>query len=194
MNARITQIWFGLTLLLAIVVKAGEFHELQFFFSPQLIMEEKQYWRIFTSALYFGRFSLSLVLHLSFEYQLSSCIEQRYFHGCALEYFIFLSLGCILIVYFRFLEWFSSPFLCPMIYSMICYIASRVIPDMEIMFFGIRISMRYAPLVDVCAVGAIGGLEKGKEQLLAYFIGHILWFFREVFPCITGLHPLRITV
>lgn len=192
MAIQVSTIWVSLTIFLAIVVKSGEYHELQLFFSPQLILDEKQYWRIFTSVLYSGRFSVPFVLQKFFEFQLNSTIEQRYFNGHTLEYFIFVMLGCTLVIICRFLEWVTSPFLCSMSHSVIIYVGSKVLPDLIVQIFGIPLTMRYVPIAFGILQFYFGGLEGCREHLIACCIGHILWYLREVFPVIAGWSPLRL--
>lgn len=192
-SIRVTDFLVAMTFLLAVMDTLGVLHPFQLFFSRALIIEEGQYWRLLTSIFYSGGLRFNVLAQLYWLHQLSTIVEQRYFHGRAFDYLFFLLLGCGMILLSRFFSLVDGPFLNDILDSLIVYLGSRVLPNTQItLFLLIDVRLRYLPLLHGFALAAFGGWESAKGELIGSFIGHVLWYFLEVFPRITGLNPMRI--
>lgn len=192
MHITATSVWLGLTIFLAIIVSTGEYHELQFFFDRSLIVEEKQYWRVFTSILYEGQFSVRFVLYMYLEYHMLLSIEQNCFHDHSLEYVLFLIASGSMIIFLRFHEVLHDVFLSSYMRNVVCYIGSKGLPNFVLGLGGFPIQYRYVPAVLLILSLAFRGVENFKAELISLLVGHLLWYLREVFPLITGWSPLRL--
>jgi Derlin-2/3 len=62
----------------------------QLFFSWKLFWNEGQYWRLLSTFLYFGKFSLDTLFHLYFLLQYCQTLEDESFRGKRADFVYFL--------------------------------------------------------------------------------------------------------
>ncbi|CCW60854.1 unnamed protein product [Phytomonas sp. EM1] len=168
-------------------------HPIQLVYSPTLVYDQKQYWRLVTCFLYFGEFKLNTLLHLNWVVYMSGVIEQHFFIKRSLDYIWLLFLGCSMILFIRSIRVIDLPYLSVVLGNMLLYLVSRILPRHNVNIVEIiEIPVRMLPIVYVSIGTAMYGLSGIKINLVGYFVGHVLWYFSEIFPHITGLHLLRI--
>ncbi|CCW71496.1 unnamed protein product [Phytomonas sp. Hart1] len=179
--------------LLIILTTFNILHPIQLVYSPTLVYDQKQYWRFITSFLYFGELKLNTLLHLNWVIYMSGVIEQHFFIKRSLDYTWLLFLGCNMVLFIRWIRVIDSPYLCIVLGNMLLYLVSRMLPRHNVNIVEIiEIPMRMLPIVYVFIGTAMYGISGIKINLVGYFVGHVLWYFAEIFPHITGIHLLRI--
>ncbi|KAG5495151.1 hypothetical protein JKF63_02205 [Porcisia hertigi] len=186
----ITLVVCGLMGMLSVLLSLEVIHPLHLMFSPSLVFKEHQYWRLATNFLYFGPISIHSIMEIQWFYVVSSHLEAQYYHMRPLDYIFLLFIVSCSLLGLRFALIVDVPYLSYMLGTCMTYIMSRLFNEMQVaMFFMIRVPMRILPFVLVVINGLMFGIA---NDVLGNFLGHILWFFLEVFPRITGHSPLRI--
>ncbi|KAG5469103.1 hypothetical protein LSCM4_02500 [Leishmania orientalis] len=186
----ITLVICGLMGMLGVMSSLEVMHPLYLVLSPSLVLKEHQYWRLFTNFLYFGPISAHSIMEIQWFYLVSSYLEAQYYHRRPLDYiFLLLVVGCSLLG-LRFFSIVNVPYLSYMLGTCLTYIMSRLFNDMEVaIFFVVQVPMRLLPFVLMMMNTMVSGIT---NEVLGNIVGHILWYFLEVFPRITGQSPLRI--
>ncbi|RUS21540.1 hypothetical protein BC937DRAFT_92330 [Endogone sp. FLAS-F59071] len=77
----VTRIYLTLAALISLGVQTGFIHPLQMYFNYDLIVNDRQYWRLVTNFLFFGPLSLDFLFHMFFlaRYSLPDSLRQHPF-------------------------------------------------------------------------------------------------------------------
>lgn len=191
----VTEVVFGLVIFLAILNALGLCTPFQLLYSRNLILEEKQYWRLITCLLFRNTSVFETLTYAYTQFQTSSIIELQYFHGRTADYALFLALGAGLILLARYLEMIESPFLADMFGSLIIYLGSRASPNAFVQFFHLfNVRFRFLPVTFWVLNCLVFGFDSSYtyRYIISCAIAHTLWYFLDVFPRITGFHPLHL--
>lgn len=186
----VTVVLCGLMGILGILSSLEVIHPLYLVLSPSLVLKEHQYWRLFTNFFYVGPISAHCLMEIQWMYLISSRLEAQYYHRRSLDYIFLLLVIAGALLGMRFARIVDVPFLSYMLGTCMTYIMSRLFTDMQVMlFFAIPVPMRLLPFVFFLLSGMVSSMS---NDVLGNLLGHVLWYFLEVFPLITGLNPLRI--
>ncbi|KAH8617954.1 putative Der1 like family [Trypanosoma vivax] len=189
----VTRVLLALGVVSIVLVTFDLVHPVQMIFSPTLIFQERQYWRLVLTFLYYGRLSLNSIFELHWLYVVSSSIEVQYFHWRRWDYCFTLFVTAALLVLMRTVRLLEAPYLSLSFGKSLMYLFGRLLPDEEVVLFGlVTLQVRLLPLVLFLIGICLSGLSSVKGDMLAYLVGHVLWYFLEIFPRITSIHPLRI--
>ncbi|KPI89512.1 hypothetical protein ABL78_1388 [Leptomonas seymouri] len=190
LNTPITWTICGLIGILGVLHSLEIIHPIYLILSPSLVMREQQYWRLFTSFFYVGPISFRFVIDIQWLYIVSSHMESRYFVGKPLDYLFLLVVTFAILLILRFTSIIDIPFLSSLFTVVLTYLTCRVWGDMQVAMIGaLAIPMRFLPYIYM-AVNVIS--SDGTSEMIGYCVGHVLWYFLEVFPRITGYHLLSI--
>lgn len=188
----VTSVLLGIPVLLSILRSYDVIFPYDVMFTPTLVYENKQYWRIITSLFYVGEINLRSAFFLVWIFWMSSSMEQHYFIRRPLDYVLVVTIGCAAILTVRMLHIVTIPFLYSMLEMMLVYLSSRVTPDVQVdIFLFITMPMRFLPYLQL-VLNFFGNKSSLHTLIVSYLIGHVIWYILEVFPRITGLHLLRI--
>lgn len=167
-------------------------HPLQMLYSPSLVFEQKQYWRLVTNYLFFGKLSIHFLLELRWMCTVSSTIEHQFFFRQPINYCATLVFGCVLLLLARTIGIVDAPFLSFMFGNMLVYLFSRLLPDQNIAIMGVvTVPMRMFPIAFTVLSVAYQGLGSIKNEIVGNMVGHIVWYFLEVFPRVTDVDFLH---
>jgi len=148
----------------------------------------QQYWRLLTTFLYFGPFSIDLLFHVYFLQRYSRLLEES--SGRSPAHFSWLLLYAMmsLILLSPFV---SMPFLGHPLSSTLVYIWSRRNPDTLMSFLGFFVfGAAWLPWVLIGISFVVHGTIP-KDELLGVVLGHIWYFFNDVYPPLhAGSRPL----
>ncbi|GME72768.1 unnamed protein product [Ambrosiozyma monospora] len=166
------------------------------FYSYDSVFVKGEYWRLLTTFLYFGRFSLDLVLTLYVLVQHSKPLELSFINTRDYVWFIGL-LASILLLYSTF---YSNLFILgTYLKDCMLYIWSRRNPDVEVSIMGVlNFKSIYIPFVSLTLNKVLSITEDGISISSADFasmvIGHFYIFFNDMFPklhsCESPLKPI----
>ncbi|KPA81152.1 hypothetical protein ABB37_04494 [Leptomonas pyrrhocoris] len=186
----ITVVICGLMAILGFLSSLEVIHPIYIILSPSLVLKEHQYWRLFTNFFFVGPISAHCVMEIQWIYLVSSHLEAQYFHRKPLDYLFLLLVTFSILLGLRFTSVVDVPFLSYMLGTVLTYVMSRLFQDMQVaIFFVLPISMRLLPFVFMFLNTMVSGMT---NEVIGNVIGHVLWYLLEVFPRITGYHPLSV--
>ncbi|RNE99957.1 hypothetical protein TraAM80_07898 [Trypanosoma rangeli] len=182
-----------LSIASVMLVTFGVIHPVEILFSPLLVFQEKQYWRLITNFFYFGQLDLSSIFELHWLCIVSSSIEVQYFRRRKIDYCLTLLLAILSLLLFRIFRVVDTPYLSFSLCNALAYLFARLLPDLEVgIFFLITIPVRLLPIFFL-VMALIFDRHRGIRLIMVeHLVGHILWYFLEIFPRITGWHLLRL--
>jgi Derlin-2/3 len=168
------------SVVLSVLSAAKVTSALDYFYSPRMIIEFNQYWRIITSLFFFGDFSFQTLFRLFSFVQYSATLESKVFMGKPGDYVIFLVFGWTLFLAFGRL--ICVPFLSPCLVAYALYYWAKHFGDekIRIMTLPFDISVQYMPYVSLVFDYMQGGVMSCVSTLLAFVVAHLFFFIRDV--------------
>lgn len=147
-----------------------------------------QYWRLLTTFLYFGPFSLDLLFHVYFLQRYARLLEESSGRSPAKFSWLLLYATVSLLLMSPLV---SMPFLGHPLSSTLVYIWSRRNPDTRLSFLGLLVfTAPYLPWVLMGFSLVLHGTVP-KDELMGVLIGHFWYFFNDVYPPLhNGSRPL----
>lgn len=138
-----------------------------------------QYWRLLTTFLYFGPFSLDLLFHVYFLQRYARLLEESSGRSPAHFSWLLVYAMAFLLVLSPFV---SMPFLGHPLSSTLVYIWSRRNPETRLSFLGLLVfTAPYLPWVLMGFSLVMHGTVP-KDEIMGVVIGHIWYFFSDVYP------------
>lgn len=148
-----------------------------------------KYWRLFTTFLYFGPFSLDLLFHIYFLQRYARLLEES--SGRSPAHFSWLLLYAMVCL-IALSPLVSMPFLGHPLSSTLVYIWSRRNPDTRLSFLGLLVfTAPYLPWVLMAFSLFMHGTIP-RDEIMGIVIGHVWYFFSDVYPPLhNGSRPLE---
>lgn len=158
---------------------------LTLYYNYDLVMTKGQYWRLFTSFLFFGTFSLDFVFHMYFVLRYCRLLEEGAFRGRTADFVGLIIYGSVfMLIATTFFDMFTRiKFLGHPLTFMMVYLWSRDLENSHIhmSFLGIlQFTAPYLPWVLLSFSLLIG--NPIEMDLLGILAGHIYYFFDYVYP------------
>lgn len=147
-----------------------------------------QFWRLFTTFLYFGPFSLDLLFHIYFLQRYARLLEESLGRSPAhFSWLLFYAMTSLIVLS----PLVSMPFLGQPLSSTLVYIWSRRNPDTRLSFLGLLVfTAPYLPWV-LMAFSLFMHGSIPRDEIMGVVIGHIWYFFNDVYPPLhNGSRPL----
>lgn len=160
---------------------ASPFH---LYFNPDLIWKGRQHWRLLTSFLYFGGFSVDLLFHLFFLARYSRALEEGCFRGRTADFAWMLLLAATAIVGIVALlpQSVPLPFLSSPLTFHLVYLWSRRNPAVRMNMLGLfNFSAPYLPYVLV-AFSLLLNSSWPTGDLVGIATGHGYYYLEDVWP------------
>lgn len=167
---------------------------LTLYYNYDLIMLKGQYWRLITSFLFFGSFSLDFMFHMYFVVRYCRLLEEGSFRGRQADFMIMIIYGAVLMLLSTLCcDMFSKiKFLGHPLAFMMVYLWSRD-PDnayIRMSFFGIiTFSAPYLPWVLLLFSLVLG--NPIEMDFLGIVVGHSYYFFDSVYPKVADIRGWR---
>ncbi|KAJ9155785.1 Derlin [Coniochaeta hoffmannii] len=178
-----TRWWTTATVLCSGLVQCQLVTPFQLFYSYRAVFEKSQYWRLLTTFLYFGPFSLDLLFHVYFLQRYSRLLEESSGRSPAHFSWLLLYAMASLILLSPLV---SMPFLGHPLSSTLVYIWSRRNPDTRLSFLGLLVfTAPYLPWVLMGFSLVLHGTVP-KDEIMGVLIGHVWYFFSDVYPPLHG--------
>ena len=138
-----------------------------------------QFWRLATTFLYFGPFSLDLLFHIYFLQRYSRLLEESSGRSPAHFSWLLLYATASLIAISPLV---SMPFLGHPLSSTLVYIWSRRNPDTRLRLLGVLVfTAPYLPWVLMGFSLVMHGTVP-RDEIMGVVIGHVWYFFTDVYP------------
>jgi Derlin-2/3 len=179
-GAPATRILTFISIILSIISATHLASGLDYFYSPRMILEFKQYWRLFTSFLYFGDFSFQMLLRLFSFVQYSATLESKVFIGKPEDFIIFLVFGWI--AFLTFGRLLCTPFLSDYLFSYVLYYWAKHFGDehIRILTLPMDIPVQYMPVISLIIDFFQNGPRRCFSVMLSFIIAHLFFFIRDV--------------
>lgn len=163
---------------------------LTLYYNFDLIVSKGQYWRLITSFLFFGSFSLDFMFHMYFVVRYCRLLEEGSFRGRQADFIVMLFYGATLMVFSTlcFDSFSRIKFLGHPLTFMMVYLWARD-PDnsyIRMSFFGVlTFSAPYLPWVLLAFSLLLG--NPVEMDFLGIMVGHTYYFFDSVYPKVAAL-------
>lgn len=189
----VTSVILGVNVVFLVLVTIDVTHPLQLAYSTALTFEQKQYWRLFTNFFFIGKIGVDSFFTLTWLHTTSREIEEEFFVGRPFDYVLTVAAGMAMLLGLRIFGIVEVPFLSTMFGNVLMYLFSRLGPNQFVNILAIfQIRVRLLPLVFAVLTIAFNGISMAKPLLFSNLVGHILWYFIDVFPRITGFSPFKV--
>jgi Derlin-2/3 len=134
----------------------------------QLLTEQKQYWRLFTTFIYFGPLSLNLLFHIFFIQRYARMLEESAVSQAHFTWMLCYAITTLLCL----APLVSVVFLGSILSSTLVYIWSRKHPDVQLSFLGLFVFR--APWLPWVMIGLSVVMHGNwpKDELCGIAVGH----------------------
>lgn len=186
----VTRVFLTLSLALSVAVTYDIVSPINLFYSHTLVWHEKQYWRLLTSLIYFDQLSVNAFFHLHFFYMFSQRLEEHHYLGNSFHYLYALVRGAAAL--FALSRFVDITFPSQPLVMMVLYMWSRRYPDERMMlYFMFQVTAPFLPLAMLALNYMMGGSTSHLYvDMAGMLVGHVLWYFSDVFPKIAGFDPM----
>ncbi|KAI8917090.1 Derlin [Powellomyces hirtus] len=164
------------------------------YFNWSLIWKARQWWRLVTSFLYFGDFSLDFLFHMFFLVRYSRMLEEGSFRGRTADFIWFLLFGMVSTILISPLlpARLAITFLSSPLTFMLVYVWSRRNSSIRMNFLGVfNFNAPYLPWV-LLGFTVLLNNQWPMGDLVGLFVGHIYFFLDDVYPNIPGSSQRRV--
>ncbi|KAJ1645646.1 hypothetical protein IWQ61_010296 [Dispira simplex] len=174
---------------LTLAVHIGSVHELQLYYDFDLTFRRGQYWRLLTTFLYSGTFSLQWVFHTYFLMHYLRNLEEGSFRNRTADFLWFLLLSTVTLLLCS--PFVTMPFLASPLSLVIIYVWSRRNPHLMMNFLGLfNFRAPYLPLV-MLGLGYLSHNHFPLASVAGVFIGHAYYFLEDIWPQHPASHQRR---
>eukprot|EP01028_Stygiella_incarcerata_P007673 TRINITY_DN32027_c0_g1_i1.p1 TRINITY_DN32027_c0_g1~~TRINITY_DN32027_c0_g1_i1.p1 ORF type:complete len:220 (-),score=33.76 TRINITY_DN32027_c0_g1_i1:26-685(-) len=183
----ITRIFVTGAFILALSCFVGICTPFDLMFHVPSIKKKMEWWRIVTSFFFVGELGLSFVLNTHFMLTYFKRLEQQCFinnRSGFLYLILFGAVSFLLVSWWVRIQFLSFPLM-----FMIIYVWSRRTPPIQLAMFGvITFTAPYLPWAFLLLSYT---LERSiMSNLIGIVVGHLYFYLADVFPALTGMHPL----
>ncbi|KAG6499965.1 derlin-2.2 [Zingiber officinale] len=169
------------------------------YLNPIRIVQKYEIWRLVTNFLYFRNMDLDFLFHMFFLARYCKLLEENSFRGKTADFLYMLLFGATVLTGIVFIggmiPYLSATFANILFLSnsltfMMVYIWSKHNPFIHMSFLGLfTFTAAYLPWVLLGFSILVGSSTWG--DLLGMIAGHAYYFLEDVYPRMTGRHPLK---
>lgn len=157
------------------------------YFNWTLVLQG-QVWRLISSYLYFGLFSVDFLFHMYFLVRYSRLLEEGDFRGRTANYIYFLLFGIVNMTVFA--SYMDVHFLGSALTFMMVYVWGRRNEDVKMSFLGVlSFHAPYLPWVMLTFSVLIGNAI--TMDLIGIAVGHMYYFLEYVYPKVAQIRGFR---
>lgn len=154
------------------------------YFSFDLIFFEGQIWRLITTFLFFGMFSIDFLFHMYFLVRYCRLLEEGDFRGRTANFVLMLMFGVSMMAMVAPL--FSANFLGSSLTFMMSYVWGRRNEDVKMSFLGLfSFSAPYLPFVMLGFSVLLG--NPVTMDIMGIIVGHTYYFLEYVYPVVADI-------
>jgi len=160
------------------------------YFNFDLIFFEGQVWRLFSSFMFFGLFSVDFLFHMYFLVRYCRLLEEGDFRGKTANFVLMLFFGIFLIAMVAPLIR-AHNFLGSALTFMMTYVWGRRNPDVKMSVFGlVTFTAPYLPWV-MLAFSLLFGNPVSMD-VIGICVGHTYYYLEFVYPAIAEIRGWRV--
>ncbi|KAJ0395721.1 hypothetical protein P43SY_006369 [Pythium insidiosum] len=154
------------------------------YFNFNLIFLKGQVWRLLSSFLFFGTFSLDFVFHMYFVFRYTRLLEEGSFRGRTADFVYMLTIGAVIIVLVA--PFVNIHFLGSSLTFMMIYVWGRRNEHVRMSLLGfVPFTAPYLPWVLYLFSLLVG--SNATSDLIGIVVGHIYFFLEDVYPTIARI-------
>jgi len=165
-------------------------YPLDIYYNYVMIFKEGEWWRLATNFMYFGSDGLDFLFHMFFLSRYCRLLEEGLFRGRPADFVWMLLLGASLMTCaapFVNIQFMGSALAFMMVYV---WARQRDNADISMRFLGLfEFTAPYLPWVLLIFSMLLG--SSPTIDLLGICVGHVYYFFTQVYPIITGRSLLK---
>lgn len=186
----VSRIYFTLCVATTSLVALDVISPLSLYYNLNLITEKFQIWRIFTSFLFFGNFSMDFMFHMYFSIRYCRLLEENSFSNRTLDFVFLLGYGVFSILLIAPFNFVNLPFLGPSLTFMLVYIWGRRNPQVRMNLLGLfTFTANYLAYVLLLFSVLLG--NSFIVDIIGIVIGHIYFFFDDIYPELARLRQWK---
>lgn len=149
------------------------------YFNWNLIFHEGQAWRLLTTYLFFGTFSIDFLFHMYFLVRYCRLLEEGDFRGRRSKFVMMILFGIMIMTLVA--SYTDEKFLGSALSFMMTYVYGRRNPDVRMSFLGFfTFNAPYLPWV-MLGFSVIMG-NSVTIDLIGILVGHVYFFIEYVYP------------
>lgn len=180
-------IWTAGAVILSLLHKFDFITENQLSFSPRLILQKQQYWRLLTTFMYFGPFNIHLFIKLLYTMRFTFMLEAEAYNSTRRAEYVWLvlvsSVSILLLAPLFPMRFLSDP-----LGFFLMYIWSRRNRHIRVSIFGLLVfNAPYLPFVELGAT-----LLHDRSEMIPLLIGIVLGHICSYEPDILTRRRIRI--
>jgi len=159
------------------------------YFNFNLIFFQGQIWRLATTFLFFGLFSIDFLFHMYFLVRYCRLLEDGDFRGRTAHFVLMLLFGVMMIL--GVAPFVSVHFLGSSLTFMFVYVWGRRNEDTRMSFLGVfSFNAPYLPWVMLGFSVLLG--NPVTIDIIGIFVGHTYYFLEYVYPCLSDVRGFRV--
>mmetsp|Transcript_19216 Transcript_19216/g.24470 ORF Transcript_19216/g.24470 Transcript_19216/m.24470 type:complete len:238 (+) Transcript_19216:136-849(+) len=159
------------------------------YYNFDLIFLQGQAWRLLTTYLFFGTFSIDFLFHMYFLVRYCRLLEEGDFRGKTANFALFLLFGCSIMTLVA--PFVSVHFLGSSLTFMMVYVWGRRNEDTRMSFLGMfQFTAPYLPWVMLTFSVLLG--QSVTIDAIGILVGHMYYFLEYVYPIIADIRGWRV--
>jgi len=162
----------------------------QFCLDWGMVFSQHQYWRLVTCFLYAGDFGMNFAWSMYVLFSYSSILEEQCFYGRTEDYLWMLICCCGMILTTQYITNSETLFNMGSLLHCITYVWSRRNAHLTCYIVMLEVRATFIPWVMLALSVLVGGSV--EKMLFGILIGHVFWFFLDVYPNMPTSKGLRI--
>lgn len=159
------------------------------YFNWDLVVSHGQLWRLVTSYLFFGLFSIDYLFHMYFLVRYSRLLEEGDFRGRTAHYVLMLLFGTTVISMVA--SYINVHFLGSALTFMMAYVWGRRNEDVKMSFLGfLTFNAPYLPWVMLTFSVVLG--NSVTMDLIGIMVGHAYYFLEFLYPVMAEIRGWKV--
>ena len=176
----VTRFMIAVSGVLALLATLDVISALSLYLNWELVIKERHWWRPITCFFFFGEFSIHFCWHIYVYSQYCASLEQLSFRGKTADFVWMLMSSAILLLLLTATLRLSSSFLSSALMDVMIYVWSKKNPTMLVHVVFVTVHAAYLPWTLALLSLFMGGHI--QDHLLGFTIGHVYYFFTEIYP------------
>ncbi|KAJ2745766.1 hypothetical protein GGI20_001883 [Coemansia sp. BCRC 34301] len=175
-----TRMYMTATFILTLALQMEWATPFQVFYNFEYAFSKGQYWRVATTFLYMGKFSLEWLFNMYFIVQYLRDLEEGSYLTRPADFAWLLILVCATLLVLA--PYLGFVYLGSLLVASMTYMWSRFHSYLSISFMGMfTTSAAYLPWIMLAFSSIVEG-RWPKGELMAIGVGHVFWFLSEEWP------------
>lgn len=159
------------------------------YFNWDLIFSQGQVWRLVTTYLFFGMFSIDFLFHMYFLVRYCRLLEEGDFRGRTANFIMMLTFGITMMTLVA--PFVSVHFLGSSLTFMMVYVWGRRNEDIKMSFLGVfTFTAPYLPWVMLTFSVILG--NPVTMDIIGILVGHTYYFLEYVYPVVADIRGWKI--